>query len=50
MVDFISSIIAAIIVLGIPALIRKSESANERRNMYDNLNKKQQDETEKWRR
>lgn len=50
MVEFISDIIALIIVFGIPYLISKKNESYNRTNMYNNLNKKSVDEMEKWRR
>ena len=46
----IGSIIAFIIVFGIPYYISKKEESQKRRDMYNNLNKKSVDEMEKWKR
>ena len=50
MAQLIGSIIAFIIVFGIPYHISKKEESQKRRDMYNNLNKKSVDEMEKWKR
>ena len=47
MAQAIGSIIAFIIVFGIPYHISKKEESQKRRDMYNNLNKKSVDETDK---
>lgn len=49
MAQLIGSIIAFIIVFGIPYHISKKEESRKRQDMYNNLNKKSVDEMEKWR-
>lgn len=49
MAQLIGSIIAFIIVFGIPYHISKKEESRKRHDMYNNLNKKSVDEMEKWR-
>lgn len=49
MAQAIGSIVAFIIVFGIPYLISKKNESYNRTNMYNNLNKQSRDEMEKWR-
>lgn len=50
MAQAIGSIVAFIIVFGIPYLISKKNESYNRTNMYNNLNKQSRDEMEKWKR
>lgn len=45
----IGCIIAFILVYGIPYYLGKKKAAREREEMYNGLNRKQQNETDKWR-
>lgn len=48
--EAIGSIVAFIIVFGIPYHLQKKEESRKRRDMYNNLNRKSVDEMDKWRR
>ena len=49
MAEAIGTILAFILVFGIPYHLNKKEESRKRRDMYNNLNKKSVDEMDKWR-